>query len=146
MTRAEGYPSLGFGINVKLYQVTVLCTSCRFGQSYQGSDNGISNLNQYEVALACLQLGSYSLEAASLRDIATAVLKIEKAGKGAVFHLNAVLVMQHNENLLKTKRDKEFTAAAASFPIPSKLSNQCSHVACCRNLCSLSLKIIRSKM
>lgn len=31
--------------------------------SYQGSDSDISNLNLYEMVLAYLQLGSYSLEA-----------------------------------------------------------------------------------
>lgn len=118
MTRAEGWPLLNFGINEKLYQAAALCTSCRFWQYYQGSDNGISNLNQYELVLACLRLGSYSLEAATTQKTATAVLKREKCGKGAIFQLSAVLVMQHNENLAETKRDRELTVAAASFSHP----------------------------
>lgn len=130
MTRAEGGPLLNFGINGELYQAVALCTSCHFQQSYQGSDNGISNLNQYELTLACLQLGSYSLEAASLQETATAISKKEKDGKSAVFYLGAVLVIQHNENLVKTKRDRDFAAAEASFPSPFNLSKQCSHVAC----------------
>lgn len=71
-----------------------------------------------------LQLGGRSLQ-----QTAKAVLKREKSGKGAVFHLSAVLVTQHRENLVETKRGGELTAAvAASFPIPSNLSKQCSHV------------------
>jgi len=59
-----------------------------------------------------------------------AVLKREEAGKGAVFHLCAVLVMQHNENFVETKRNREFMAAATSFHIPSNISKQCNHVTC----------------
>lgn len=38
--------------------------------------------------------------------------------------------MQPNENLAKTKKDGEFIAAEASFPILSSLLKQRSHVAC----------------
>lgn len=64
MTRAKGF--LYFSINRKFYQAVVLCASHHFQQSYRGSDIGLSNLKQYELVLACLQLERYSLEPASL--------------------------------------------------------------------------------
>lgn len=130
MTRAEGCPALRFGVTEALSRSSVPYNGrCR--QSYQGSDNGLSNLTQHELALACLRLGSYSLEAASLQETATAARKQVESWKDAVFHLSAVSVMQHKENLVETKRDEEFTAAAAaSAPIPGNLSKQRSHVAC----------------
>lgn len=143
MTWVEGCPSLNFSLNGKIYQVSVFCTSCHFQKSYRGSDNGISNLNQYELTLACLQLGSYSLEAASPQQTATDISKREKAGKGALFNPSAVLPTQHSEKLVETKRERKLMEATASFPIPSNLLKQCSHVACGRNLCSSRLKIIR---
>lgn len=121
MTWVEGCPSLNFSLNGKIYQVAVFCTSCRFRQSYRGSDNGISNLNQNEPALACLQLRSYSLEAGSRQQTATDISKREKAGKGALFNPSAVLAMQHDEKLVETKRERKLMEAAASFPIPSNL-------------------------
>lgn len=70
------------------------------------------------MALACLQLGSYSLEAGISVDC-QGLFKKRTIWRGAVFNLNAVLVTQHKEKrgmVTQPKRDGELTAAVASSP------------------------------
>lgn len=59
------------------------------------------------------------------QQIAKAILKREKSGKGAVFNLSAVLVTQHKEN----QEGWRAQGSNSIFSIPSNLSKQWSHVA-----------------